>query len=131
MGLEVFVLSIIEENPRPSAPGDISAMYKEKWLHVLGYFINYTDSDIRQWCAAIEKGREENVDAQIAKLCEAGFYLDKAKVLENGPQPIPICYSRAIFLDERNNHNQLVRKYRSQDNYILKFCIDWIVTGRP
>jgi hypothetical protein len=44
---------------------------------------------------------------------------------------MPICYSRAIFLDDRNSHNRLVNQYRSQDNPILKFCLDWIVTGRP
>ncbi|TWH51896.1 PHP domain-containing protein [Sporomusa sp. KB1] len=113
-------------------PGcEFSTIYKEKWLHVLGYFIDYTHPDITHWCDIIEKGRKENIDAQIARLREAGFYLDKEKVLENGPQPMPICYSQAIFLDDRNTHNRLLNQYRFQDNHILQFCIDWIVTGRP
>ncbi|SFL74612.1 PHP domain-containing protein [Pelosinus propionicus] len=113
-------------------PGcEFSTIYKEKWLHVLGYFIDYNDPDIAHWCETIKKGRMENVDAQIARLREAGFYLDKEKVLEDSPQPMPICYSRAIFLDDRNNHNPLVNQYRFQENHMLRFCTDWIVTGRP
>jgi len=113
-------------------PGcEFSSIYKEKWLHVLGYFIDYNHPDIKQWCDKIEKVRKENVDAQIVKLREAGFYLDKDKVIENGSQPMPISYSRAIFSDHRNNNNQMVNQYRSQENYQLRFCLDWIVTGQP
>ena len=113
-------------------PGcEFSSGYGKKWLHVLGYFIDYHHPDIKQWCKRIETGRRENADAQIAKLREAGFYLEKDKVLENGVQPMPMSYSRAIFSDPRNDNHPLLDRYRSQKNPILNFCVDWIVTGRP
>ncbi|MDF2500247.1 MAG: putative metal-dependent phosphoesterase, family [Anaerosporomusa subterranea] len=113
-------------------PGcEFSAQYKDKWLHVLGYFIDHNNPAIKKWCKKIEKSLEENVDIQIAKLREAGFYLDKDKVVESGAQPMPVSYCRAMFLDHRNNDNKLMNQYRSQENHIIKFCMDWIVTGRP
>ncbi|MHC1746750.1 MAG: PHP domain-containing protein [Negativicutes bacterium] len=47
---------------------EFSSIYKGKWLHVLGYFIDYNHSAVKQWCDRIQKGRLENVDAQIIKL---------------------------------------------------------------
>jgi len=113
-------------------PGcEFSASYKDKWFHILGYFIDDCHPGILEWCRRIDKARQDNVDAQIAKLREGGFYLDKDKVLEIGTQPMPICYGGAIFADSRNDHNQLLKPYRLLDNPVLRFCLDWIVTGRP
>lgn len=113
-------------------PGcEFSTVYEDKWLHVLGYFIDYQHPDIKKWCDQIEKRRRDNVDAQIDLLREAGFYLDKHKVLEAASQPMPICYSLAIFADCRNDSNKLINQYRPQKNGAIKFCLDWIATGRP
>jgi predicted metal-dependent phosphoesterase TrpH len=113
-------------------PGcEFSARYHDKWLHILGYFIDYQRTEIQEWCRAIETSRQDNVDLQLAKLHEAGFYLDKDKVLAGGSQPMPVCYSREIFLDQRNDDNPLIQRYRTQENAVIKFCLDWIATGRP
>lgn len=63
-------------------PGcEFSTVYQDKWFHILGYFIDCQHSDIQAWCQMIEQARQDNVDAQIARLCEAGFYIEKDKVL--------------------------------------------------
>lgn len=113
-------------------PGcEFSSIYKGKWLHVIGYFIDYNHPDIKLWCSEIERNRRENIDEQLAKLREAGFYLDKDQVLANGSQPMLVCYAKTIFQDSRNNDNKLVNEYRAKDNHIVKFCVDWLVNGRP
>jgi predicted metal-dependent phosphoesterase TrpH len=110
---------------------EFSSRYNKKWLHILGYFIDYRHPNIKQWCDKIEEDRKNIVDAQIAKLWDAGFYLEKEKVLDGGSQPMPVCYSNAIFLDRRNENNKLLSPYRTQENGAIKFCLDWIATGRP
>lgn len=113
-------------------PGcEFSTVHQGKWFHILGYFIDYQHADIQAWCQMIEQARQDNVDAQIAKLREAGFYIEKDKVLAFGSQPMPICYGGAIFADSRNNDNPVLKPYRLMDNPVLRFCVDWIVTGRP
>lgn len=113
-------------------PGcEFSSVYKKKWLHILGYFIDYRHSDVKQWSDKAVKACMERIDKQIAKLREAGFYLEKDKVLEGGPRPLSLCYSNAVFGDPRNDHNQLVNQYRLQENGAIKFCLDWVATGRP
>ncbi|MBP2629623.1 MAG: hypothetical protein H6Q70_251 [Firmicutes bacterium] len=113
-------------------PGcEFSSIYKNRWLHILGYYIDYHNSDLISLCKKGETARANNVDAQIAKLREAGFYLEKEKVLENSSIPLPISFGKAIFLDSRNNSNQLIAKYRQEENGILTFCQEWLIYGRP
>ena len=110
---------------------EFSSRYQDTWLHVLGYFLDYKSSEISDWCANIAKNRLDNVDVQIDKLQEAGLYLDKEEFLKNNPQPMPICYGRALFEDIRNKNNKLLEPYRDMDNRLVQFALDWLVSGRP
>ena len=57
-------------------PGcEFSTVHQGKWFHILGYFIDYQHADIQAWCQMIELARQDIVEAQIAKLREAGFYI--------------------------------------------------------
>ncbi len=113
-------------------PGcEISSSHKGKWLHILGYFIDYRRREITSLCDRLRDEWQQNIDAQIAKLREAGFYLEKDKVLEDSPLPMFNSYGTAIFADARNDRNQLINDYRSQENPVIRFCMDWIVPGRP
>lgn len=113
-------------------PGcEFSTGHQGTWLHVLGYFIDIQHPGIKNWCQMINAGRRNNVDSQIANLRAAGLYLDKAKVLADGLQPMPVSYSLAIFSDRRNDQHPLINQYRTQENGAIKFCLDWIATGRP
>ena len=113
-------------------PGcEFSAVYHEKWLHILGYFIDHTQELIKKWCNEIEVSRVANVDVQIEKLRAARFYLEKSKVVEDSPLPMPICFSKAIFEDVRNAQHPLLTQYGNEENPLLRFCLEWLVTGRP
>lgn len=113
-------------------PGcEFSAQYQDKWLHILGYYIDYQHPSVIEWCCKIQASLGENVDLQIAKLQEAGFFLEKEQVIGYSSQPMPASYGKALFLDPRNDAHPLLMPYRTQENYIVKFCMDWLVTGRP
>ncbi len=110
---------------------EFSTGYGGKWLHVLGYFLDIHHPAVEKWCQEAERLRRENVDEQIARLRAAGLYLEKERVLADGPQPMPICYSMAIFADGRNDGNPLVNQYKALEKGAIRFCLDWIATGRP
>lgn len=113
-------------------PGcEIASSYKGKWLHILGYFIDYHHHEIERLCDKLQDEWRQNIDAQIARLREAGFYLEKEKVLEDSPRPMFNSYGTAIFADARNDHNQLINEYRGQENHVVRFCMDWMVPGKP
>ena len=110
---------------------EFSSRYEDTWLHILGYFLDYQSPAIREWCRNIEKNRLDNVDEQIAKLQEAGLYIDKEEFLKDNPQPMPICYGKSLFEDARNKNNKLLEPYREMDNRLVQFALDWLVSARP
>ena len=110
---------------------EFSSRYEDTWLHILGYFLDYQSPAIREWCRNIAKNRLDNVDEQIAKLQEAGLYIDKEEFLKENPQPMPICYGKALFEDARNKNNKLLEPYREMDNRLVQFALDWLVSARP
>lgn len=110
---------------------EFSSRHEDTWLHILGYFLDYKNPAISSWCADMAKKRLDNVDAQINKLQEAGLYLDKEAFLRDNPQPMPICYGRALFADNRNKNNKLLKYYREMDNRLVQFALDWLVSGQP
>ena len=109
---------------------EFSSRYEDTWLHILGYFLDYQSPAIREWCRNIAKNRLDNVDEQIAKLQEAGLYIDKEEFLKENPQPMPICYGKALFEDARNKNNKLLEPYREMDNRLVQFALDWLVSGQ-
>jgi predicted metal-dependent phosphoesterase TrpH len=121
-----------EKNDLEIIPGcEISSIYKGKWLHILGYFIDYHHSEIMSLSNKVAQEWLNNIDAQIAKLRESGFYLEKEQVLEDSPRPMFNSYGTTIFADPRNNNNQLLNEYRSKQNHVVRFCMDWIIPGKP
>jgi predicted metal-dependent phosphoesterase TrpH len=113
-------------------PGcEIASSHEGKWLHILGYFIDYRHPEIVLLCDRLQSSWENNIDAQIARLREAGFYLEKDKVLEDNPRPMFNAFGAAMFADPRNDRHQLLNEYRGRENYVIRFCMDWVAPGRP
>ena len=113
-------------------PGcEIASSHHGKWVHILGYFIDYRHPAIERLCSNLQNEWQQNIDAQIAKLRESGFYLEKEKVLEDSPRPMFNSYGTVMFADPRNDQNQLLNKYRHQENGVIRFCMDWVVPGKP
>ncbi|WP_434511878.1 PHP domain-containing protein [Desulfitobacterium sp. AusDCA] len=114
-------------------PGvEISAEYHGRWMHILGYFIDIQNQDLIRLGEKVREDRLQDVDRQIKTLQDNGFYLEKKKVLEvaTGDTPLYSAYSTAIFEDQRNQENPIIKSYLGIENYILRFCEDYMVRGK-
>lgn len=114
-------------------PGtEITAMHRGKYLHILGYYINHHDQRLTDFFKTVNKEKMAVVDKQLEKIKEAGFYIEKAAVLEisRGQNPLPSIYAQAIFEDSRNADNQLLAKYRGWEKYVLDFTVDYLIPGK-
>lgn len=113
-------------------PGcEFYAEHMGKWLHMLGYFIDHKCEVIAEFVSRIEDERKKTVVAQIEKLRETGFYLDEEKVFEENAKPMYTTFSNVIFKDKRNSKNELISKYLKTKNHIVRFCMDWMIPGKP
>ena len=101
-----------------------------KWLHLLGYFVDFEDEGLRGLCDQIELDRSDGLDKQINKIQQGGFYLEKGKVLENNSHPMYDSFVNAIFADPRNKENPILQSYVGRENMIISFCQDWIIPGK-
>lgn len=114
-------------------PGiEIYAEHKGRWLHILGYLIDWHNEELIAIGKRIIQDRMLGINQQIAKLREAGFYLEKEKVLQiaTGNTPLYSAYSTAIFSDPRNSDNSIIKKYLTEEDHIIQFCKDYMVQGK-
>lgn len=114
-------------------PGiELSAEYKGKWMHILGYFIDINDRELISLGEKVRNDRWRGVDQQIKALEAQGFFLEKEQVMAiaTGDTPLYSAYSTAIFNDPRNRENPVLKSYSGGDNYLLKFCEDYMVRGK-
>lgn len=102
-----------------------------KWLHVLGYFIDFKSPEIRSFSRKIAAERKKATEKQMEKLRQAGFFLEEEKIYQENPRPMYHTFAKVIFADVRNKNNPLLKKYKQGDNPLVRFCMDWIVPGKP
>jgi predicted metal-dependent phosphoesterase TrpH len=102
-------------------------------LHILGYFVDIKSEQLLNLCKKVDEARIQVIDVQIAKLREAGFYLDKEKVMEDCNNTIPVggSYVNVVFADPRNRENPLIKEYMQKDNYVVRFLFDYLNVGKP
>ena len=113
-------------------PGcEFNAEHKGKWLHILGYFIDHHDPEIINYCRSIDKKRKNDVFKQVEKLNEVGFFLETEQIYQETPDPMFHTFSQVLFADSRNKNNRILKKYRQDENAIVKFCMDWLIPGKP
>jgi len=105
--------------------------HKGKWLHILGYFLDFKSPQMISYTQSIIEGRKRTVQKQIGKLKETGLYLEEETVLQRTPSPMYHVYAEVIFADSRNKNNPLLKKYKQVSNPVVGFCMDWVVPGKP
>ena len=68
--------------PIELVPGiELSVALEHGELHLLGYYIDYTDQNLRETLARFRKVRSKRADVILAKLEEMGYPLDMEKLL--------------------------------------------------
>lgn len=105
--------------------------HKGKWLHVLGYFIDHNHPEIISYCQNIDENRKMTMLKQVKKLNEAGFFVDIEQIYQETPNPMLHTFGKVLFADPRNKNNPILKKYRTEDNSMVRFCMDWLVPGKP
>lgn len=114
-------------------PGcELFSQYKGKFLHILGYYIDPLNPELQGLCNKAAEESVSRIDQQIVALREGGFYLEKEKVLEQcvGTAPLYSNYTEAIFEDERNKNNPIVKKYKQMEMGIIEFSRDFMCMGK-
>jgi predicted metal-dependent phosphoesterase TrpH len=113
-------------------PGcEFYAQHQGKWLHILGYFIDYKSPHIRAFSRKIEAERKKTVQKQIDILRQANFCLEVEKVYEESARPMFHTYAKVVFAETKNKDNPILKKYHDTDNPLVRFCMDWLVPGKP
>lgn len=112
---------------------EIEGKHQGKTIHILGYFIEINDHSLHKIFEKVEDTRREIIDHQIAKLREAGFYLEKENVLKECNYTVPVngSFVNVIFADPRNQDNPLIKEYKQKDNYVVRFSFDYLNVGKP
>ncbi|MGI6606620.1 MAG: PHP domain-containing protein [Peptococcia bacterium] len=114
-------------------PGcELFSLYKERTLHILGYYIDPLNPELQDICQRAAEDRTKQIDRQIEVLRAGGYYLEKEKVLGLSPGNPPLYsnYVEAIFEDERNKNNQIVKEYKQKSMGIIDFCHDFMCLGK-
>jgi predicted metal-dependent phosphoesterase TrpH len=113
-------------------PGcEFYAQHQGKWLHVLGYFIDYNSLEIKKFSKKIAEERKRTTQKQIEILRQAGFFIEEEKVYAENPMPMFHTFVNVIFADPRNKQNPLLKKYHRVDKAVVRFCMDWMIPGKP
>ncbi|MBC3805257.1 PHP domain-containing protein [Acetobacterium fimetarium] len=116
-------------------PGsEVFCRNKDKLVHMLAYYIDLDNSPIARMIDNIHGDRKRWLKAQIELLEEKGFYIDQKYVYEfcKDNPPLPSAVSYAIFKDERNNSNPLVREYKEKcENPVHEFVLRLLFYGKP
>jgi predicted metal-dependent phosphoesterase TrpH len=114
-------------------PGcELFSQYQGRFLHILGYYIDPRNPELVGLCEEVAEDSLKRIDLQIKVLRDGGYYLEKGKVLEQCSQNTPLYsnYVQAIFEDERNKNNSVVKEYRQKDMGNIKFCRDFMSMGK-
>lgn len=114
-------------------PGcELFSQYKGKFLHILGYYIDPLNPELQGLCKRAAEESVKRIDQQIETLRGGGYYLEKEKVLEQCAHTAPLYsnYVEAIFEDERNKNNPVVKEYSQMDMGVIEFCRDFMCMGK-
>lgn len=102
-----------------------------KWLHVLGYFMDYKNPEMISYSHKIVEDRKKHVKKQIKKLNDAGLFVEEEMLYKETPNPMLHTFSEVVLSEPRNKNNPLLKKYREMDNSVVTFCMDWLIPGKP
>lgn len=105
--------------------------HKGKWLHVLGYFLDHKSPEMLNYSRKIVEIRKRNVQEQIEKLKDVGLIVEEEKLYQKTPNPMLNTFAQVLFEEPRNKNNLILKKYKNVDNSVVRFCMDWLVPGKP
>jgi predicted metal-dependent phosphoesterase TrpH len=105
-------------------------------LHLLAYFINPEDPELRDWLRIIHQKKIEQAEKRLTRLNELGFVFDDGdlRTFSQGRIPTGMSFLKAILSRQENLDDPRLQPYtnghRSNSPYV-NFYRDYLRGGKP
>ena len=115
---------------------ELNTLYREMDLHLLAYFLDPTDSMLREWLEEVHRKKLHQAVKRREKLNELGFFFTAEDLERFSEDRIPTgrSYLQAILSREENRKDPRLRPYtegnRSHSPYV-NFYRDYLRGGKP
>jgi predicted metal-dependent phosphoesterase TrpH len=115
---------------------ELDTAYRDRDLHLLGYFVDYAAQDCRAWMDDIFAAKIEQSRKRVEKLKTLGFAIefDELMRFSEGRLPTGNSYVRALASRPENKADPRVRAFIDgdrADSPYLNFYLDYLKAGRP
>lgn len=98
---------------------EISAAYKGRDIHILGFFLNINNQELKRALDAAVQSRDERNEKMAAKLREAGFDITVKALEFNNPNTV---ITRAHFARYMAEHKYVRDRKEAFDKYLGNDC---------
>lgn len=115
---------------------ELDTMFRDRDLHVLGYFIDYDSDACKAYIEEIRRAKLDQTKKRVENLRGLGFVIYFEELLEISGERLPygVDYMAALKKHDENLADPRVMEYidgpRSDSPY-LNFYLDWLKAGRP
>jgi len=116
---------------------EINSYFNSLDLHILGYFIDYNDKNLKDWLVDIHQQKIIQSEARGAALRDIGLFIDKNLLQKYSKGRIPTGYSflSALLNDPRNDSKIILDPFRPEgaraDSPYYNFYEDIFKPGCP
>ena len=118
-------------------PGiEFDTAFRNRDLHLLGYFLDHRSRELQQWLEEIYRGKLEQTRQRVARLNELGFALGFEELMQASAGTLPTgnTYVRVMWSHPENQSDPRLRAFidgpRSNSPY-LNFYLDYLRAGQP
>ncbi len=118
-------------------PGiEISSLFENKEIHILGYFINHKSEKIKTLIARIKENKMEHAKLTCQSLKNLGFQIEFDDVinLSKGKTPTGVTYLKAILKNKENLKDERLHPYikgEKSRSPFMHFYYDWLKPEKP
>ena len=115
---------------------ELNTLYREMDLHLLAYFLDPTDSRLKEWLEQVRRKKVQQAVRRVEKLNELGFFFTAEDLEKFSEDQIPTgrSFLQAILSREENRKDPRLRPYidgnRSRSPYV-NFYRDYLRGGKP
>ncbi len=115
---------------------ELNTLYRDMDLHILGYFIEYSDPAFHRWLDEIHEAKREQARKRLDALKALGFAIDTADLEKAAQGKIPSgsTFLRALLSREDGRRDPRLRPYINgdrSDSPALNFYRDYFRQGKP
>lgn len=135
-GLPAF-MAAGEKSPVEAIAGvELTCDFGERWVHVLGYFIDWEAGPMRRALDELTEARRTQAAGRLANLRRLGIVVDEEKLAEEarGQPPVGPVIGRVVLNDAANDGHPLLAELRRPPKEVapyFHFDRDLLSHGKP